>query len=122
MVNLDNAFLDHSQNFQTPQSSNFLRQKPINFSLRSPENRLYEHIKSNPKKFNILNENILFRTGTRIIKGSNLKSSIKRLINPTSENAPSPPGTSQLLSKINKDSISKRYFILGRDYYREERL
>ena len=61
MANLDTAFLDHSQNFQTPKSTD----TPIKFSKNSAANRLYQHIKSNPKYFNISNESILFRSGKK---------------------------------------------------------
>jgi hypothetical protein len=104
---------------ETPKSSH----TPIIFSKNHPENRLYQYILSNRKKFNISLDNQIFhRSGNRIIKNSDLKASIIRLLNPSTENAPSPPGTAQLLSKINKDTITKRYFSLGRDFHRGKRL
>ena len=106
---------------QTPRSSYSFRNTPHKLQKNSLMDKLYKYIKSEPTKFAVSkDEKIIYNK--RPILRSDLKASISRLINPSQLNVPSPPGTSQLLSKIRKDPISNRYFTFGRNQARAMRL
>lgn len=75
------------------------------------KNELKTYIFNDPKKFNILPDGTITNPGKKsIISGSNVDESLERLMFPTVENMPSPPGTKFLKTAIFKDPRAKDIF------------
>ena len=85
----------------TPVSSQFRRRFDI-------VKRLQQLILANPKKFNVTSIGKILNTSGQAIKNSDLHHSLERIIQPSTENMPSPPGTKQLRNAIKNDSIAAR--------------
>jgi hypothetical protein len=66
--------------------------------------KLYRIIKKNAKEFGINeNEEIINPHSGNAILESNVRQSIRRLVNPSTKNAPSPPGTKLLRASLMKN-------------------
>ena len=94
------------QNLETPRTS-----KPANiFQTFSDDLRVrtaYQYMQANQKDFGIKKDSII-GPGNKIVNNSSVIASLERIANRTVENAPSPPGTRFLSTRLKAHPATKR--------------
>lgn len=75
---------------------------------------LMQEIMANPRKFGVSEEGEIINPNTgNPLKNSNLKHAVSRLVNPSMQNAPSPPGFSLLKKAVLNDPKASRFISEG---------
>lgn len=101
--------------FETEKSPVKLRRHIVQATTKKDQDvlksaALLQVIMSNPRKFGVSEEGEIINPNTgNPLKNSNLKWGVSRLVNPTMQNAPSPPGFSSLKRAVLNDPKASKY-------------